>query len=166
MPVHIFISRPTIIGHDYEEAYSEFDKLLKSQGFLARRLGRTDYSKKAPIHAIIDIMEECYGAIILGYPQIEFLFETRRSAQTESTGHVFPTPWNQIEGALAFRNRAPVLVVAHKGVSGGVFDYGITGEMVLTLDLSSNDWFQKDNFTQPFKEWVKEVKKFHKAPGK
>lgn len=45
--------------------------------------------------------------------------EAKRSNLLQNDwGYVFPTPWNQIEGALAYRTGTPVLVIAHPGVEG------------------------------------------------
>ena len=155
---YIFVSRPTRVGDVFERAYGSFHDFLHREGFVARRLGQTDYSRKAPLQAVIDIIDQCCGAIVLGYPQMEFRHEVRRSTEVQdTTGYVFPTPWNQIEGALAYRARAPVLVVAHAGVSGGVFDHGVTGEGVLHVDLSQTDWFQQPVFSQPYAEWRDDV---------
>lgn len=157
--MNVFISRPTVIGKTFETQYSRFDDFLVSNGFALRRLGGGDYSKKPPLRAVIDLIGECCGAIVLGYPQLEFHNETRRSAAIQdSIRHVFPTPWNQIEGALAYSTNAPVLVVAHKGIKGGVFDHGITGEGVLHIDLDTKDWFKQPAFSQPYAEWLAEVK--------
>jgi hypothetical protein len=62
-----------------------------------------------------------------------------------------------LEGALAYRARSPVLVLAHAGVSGGVFDHGVTGEGMIHVDLESVDWFQLPTFTQPYQEWKLDV---------
>ncbi len=59
--------------------------------------------------------------------------------------------------ALAYACESPVLVIAHPGIDGGVFDHGITGEGVLHIDLAEPDWFRKAQFTQPFREWAAEV---------
>jgi hypothetical protein len=158
--MHVFLSRPTVIGNEFEAACGAFHDFMAGQGFVLRRLGRSDYSRKAPLQAVIDIIDNCCGAIVLGYPQLEFHQEVRRGSQVQnSVGYVFPTPWNQIEGALAYRCRAPLLVVAHSGITGGVFDHGVTGEGVLHLDLSQPDWFQQAQFSQPFAEWVTDVRK-------
>jgi len=138
--MNIFISRPTRIGKSFETQYSGFHQFLESEGLALRRLGGGDYSKKPPLRAVIDLVTECCGAIVLGYPQLEFRNETRRSAEIQdSTRYVFPTPWNHIEGALAYSTNAPVLVIAHNDIRGGVFDHGITGEGVLHLDLEVTD---------------------------
>jgi hypothetical protein len=156
--MNVFVSRPTVIGPNCEAAYGAFHNLLVSQGFVVRRLGGGDYSKKPPLRAVIDLIKECCGALILGYPQLEFQHRALRSTKLQNNFQcVYPTPWNQIEGALAYACESPVLVIAHPGIDGGVFDHGITGEGVLHIDLGEPDWFRKAQFTQPFREWVAEV---------
>jgi hypothetical protein len=59
---------------------------------------------------------------------------------------------------LAYAAGAPILVVAHPGVNGGVFDHGITGEGVLHLDLADSRWCKEPQFAQPYEEWVAEVR--------
>jgi hypothetical protein len=157
--MNIFVSRPTDIGSEFEGPYTALHNHLVSQGFVLRRLGGGDYSKKTPLRAVIDLIGECCGALVLGYPQVEFQHHARRNKQVQNDFHsVFPTPWNQIEGALAYAHQSPILVIAHPGIGGGVFDHGITGEGVLHIDLRESDWFQKAQFAQPFKEWVAEIK--------
>ena len=158
--MNIFLSRPTKVGAPFESAYQQFDGFLTGQGFALKRLGGGNFSKKAPLRAVIDLIDGCTGAIILGYPQIEFSHEARRSAEVQNkVTYAMPTPWNQIEGALAYAGGKPILVVAHPGIAGGVFDHGITGEGVLHLDLGEAGWFQKPEFQQPFAEWLEEVKR-------
>jgi hypothetical protein len=157
--MNIFVSRPTVIGHEFEVPYSGFDAFLISEGFTLRRLGKTDYSKKPPLKAVIDLVNECCGAIVLGYPQMEFTHESRRSAEVQTRlDYVFPTPWNQIEGALAYSMRTPIMVIGHPGIGGGVFDHGITGEAVIHLDLKDPEWFRRPEFAQPYREWLAEVR--------
>ena len=84
-------------------------------------------------------MKGCRAAIVLGYPQYEVTAAlSKAEAPLQELSAVFPTPWNQIEATLAFKQCIPVLVVANVGVSGGVFDYGVTGEYVHTADLRIN----------------------------
>ena len=155
---NIFLSRPTTIDAAFESAYVAFDLFLTSQSIRPRRLGESDYSRQAPLKAVFQIIDECCGAIILGYPQFSMRHEVRRSNKTQNDwGLVFPTPWNQIEGALAYRAETPVLVIAHHGVEGGVFDHGVTGEGVMHLDLGMPNWFSQPQFEQPFADWLADV---------
>ncbi|NOT40985.1 MAG: hypothetical protein HOP13_10875 [Alphaproteobacteria bacterium] len=85
--------------------------------------------------------------------------KVKSSAEVQNkVSTVIPTPWNQIEGAIAYASEKPILVVAHSGISGGAFDHGITGEGVIHLDLSESGWFEKPELQQPFAEWFGEVK--------
>jgi hypothetical protein len=158
---NIFISRPTTINDDFESSYNLFHKFLTDNGHNLKRLGGGTYSKVAPLKAVINLIHECCGTIILGYPQYEFVHKAARSKKIQNEFRlVFPTPWNQIEGALAFAFETPVLVIAHDGIEGGVFDHGITGEAVIHLDISKPNWHTTEQFIQPFDEWSKDVMNF------
>ncbi len=41
-----------------------------------------------------------------------------------------PTPWNHLEAGILFSLRLPVLVFREKGISGGVFDDGVSDVFV------------------------------------
>src|SRR5690606_6220135 len=104
--------------------YQSFHReIQESYDLRFRRLGDTDYSPEAPLQAIIELMGECKGAVVLGYPQIEIFHHIRNNVDvTQNPTLLFPTPWNQIEGSLAYGAKLPVMVIAHPGVGGGVFD--------------------------------------------
>lgn len=158
--MNIFISRPSTIGDAFEAPYAAFQQHLASKGIVMKRLGGENYSRKAPLRAVVDLIGDCRGAIILGYPQVEFSSQAKRSAKVQdSYSYAFPTPWNQIEGAIAYASNKPILVVAHTGITGGVFDHGITGEGVLHIDLSDKAWFATPQFTQPYDEWFADMKR-------
>lgn len=155
----IFISRPTLISTKYEPSYSAFEIFLKKKGIKLRRLGSSDYSRKAPLVAVMEIIEDCNGAIILGYPQYEVHNASKKADSILSESYLlFPTPWNQIEAVLAYKKNIPVLVVAQNGIDGGIFDYGITGEFVLKTDLSKPNWYKEDVFCGIFNEWYEDIK--------
>lgn len=155
---NIFISRPTTISEKYESPYSEFETFLRDKGIKSRRLGGSDYSRKAPLIAVMDIIEDCKGAIIIGYPQFEFHNASKRADTVLSeSSMLFPTPWNQIEAVLAYKKRIPVLVIAQNEINGGIFDNGITGEFVLKTDLSNNDWYKEKAFCGIFNDWYKDI---------
>jgi len=157
--MNIFVSRPTLIAPEFEDVYKEFHAFLVSEHFEPRRLGGGTYSKKAFLRAVDDTMKLCSGAIVLGYPTEEMLYQVFRKGEVQKTGHLWPTPWNHIEGALAYSMGLPLLVVAHEGIQGGVFDDGATGESVIRLDLAAKDWFKDERFTQPYAEWLEDLGK-------
>ncbi len=155
----IFISRPTKIPPKFETEYAAFERYLRSKGFRPNRLGGDQFTMDCPLKGVMGLMERCRGAIILGYPQYEFSASLSKAAVPQhQLSFVIPTPWNQIEGVLAFTKGIPVLVVAHEGVLGGIFDHGVTGEYVHTACLSRKDWFKGKDFIGLFEEWVRRIR--------
>ena len=89
-----------------------FERFLHRHGFHPVRLGGDNYSTKAPLQAVIDLMRGCDAAIILRVPQTDDLpIGLLRRFPSQ-----LATPWNQIEGALAYALQKPTLVVAHTPV--------------------------------------------------
>lgn len=159
MAARIFLSRPTEIARRFEAQCASFQAYLSRKGYSVCRLGSDQYTMDAPLKGVMDLMKTCRAAIVLGYPQYEVTAALSKAASPQQRlSAVFPTPWNQIEATLAFKQRIPVLVVAHEGVSGGVFDYGVTGEYVHTTNLGVKDWHKKKDFQGVFQEWQKRIK--------
>lgn len=160
MTTQVFLSRPTVIADRFESQYTAFRAYLSRKGYCVCRLGADKYTMDAPLRGVIRLMKECSAAIVLGYPQFEVKTTlSKAEAPQQELSAVFPTPWNQIEATLAFKQRIPVIVVSHMGVSGGVFDYGVTGECVHTADLSVKNWYKKKDFQGIFQEWEKRIKR-------
>lgn len=123
------------------------------------RLGAGNYTLEAPLMGVMALMKQCQGAVILGYPQYEFDASiSKGGAQQKQVSIHIPTPWNHIEATLAFRQHIPVLVVAHQGVLGGVFNHGVTGQYVLVTDLAEPGWHKKREFQGVFREWKAKLK--------
>lgn len=159
MATRIFLSRPTQIARKFETQCASFCAYLSRKGYSVCRLGSDQYTIDAPLKGVMDLMKTCRAAIVLGYPQyVVTAAISKASLPQQNLSAVFPTPWNQIEATLAFKQRIPVLVVAHEGVSGGVFDYGVTGEYVHTANLGTKDWYKRKDFQGVFQEWQKRIK--------
>ena len=155
----VFVSRPTVIGTGFEAAYSGFERYMRRRGLACNRLGAGNYTLDAPLKGVISLMKQCVGAIVLGYPQYEFYASIAKGGVPEESVSVsIPTPWNQIEATLAFRQRIPVLLVPHGGVSGGVFDRGVTGGFVLQCDLIHAGWYRTEAFLGVFQRWLDKLK--------
>jgi hypothetical protein len=159
MAKRIFISRPTKLDKCFESAYLAFEKALIRKNITPIRLGASNYSLEAPLKAVIKLMKGCSGAIILGYPKYEFNYKyTIVGSSYEEISTILATPWNQIEATLAFRENLPVLVISHNGISGGIFDIGVTGQHVLSIDLSLQNWHQQITFKGLFNAWEQDLK--------
>jgi len=156
----IFVSRPTKIASEFQEGYKSFHQYLITQNLNPVRLGAGQYTLDAPLMGVIKLIQRCKGAIILGYPRYDF--SAAISGYGVNNSQILmnlPTPWNHIEAALSFREPLPVLVIAHEGITGGVFDFGVTGQFVLTVNLSLIDWCKSEEFGGLFKVWKEQLNK-------
>jgi len=159
MLINVFISRPTKIVQRFEVQYLTFERCLIQKKYRPLRLGQDCYTMDAPLKGVMKLMKTCRGAIILGYPQYRVTSAILKATDVEQEIHItIPTPWNQIEAVLAFKQRIPVLVVAHESVAGGIFDKGVTGEYVHTTDLGAKQWYKTRDFLGIFREWEKRIK--------
>jgi hypothetical protein len=150
--MQIFVSRPTWIAPQFEEGLNIFLMSLENLGLKPRTLGVSDYPSKAPLDEVIEIMRQCEGAIILGYPQLLINEGFIKTDQIENE-IALATEWNHIETALAYSQGLPILVAHHKNVSRGIFDRGVMNAFVHSLDLSVACWSLDKAFNGALKKW-------------
>jgi len=143
----------------FETPYAAFESYLLRVGCNTHRLGADQFTMDSPLTGVMNLIKTCQAAIILGYPQYKVTAVLSKAGKhQQQISVVFPTPWNHIEATLAFNQRVPVLVIAHEGVSGGIFDCGVTGEYVHTTKLNRKDWHKEKGFQGIFQEWKKRIK--------
>lgn len=150
--MNIFVSRPTWVAPEFEEGLRIFLNSLSKSGIVPRTLGSSDYPSKAPLDEVIEIMSQCKGAIILGYPQINIHSGLVKS-NSISSEVVLPTEWNHIEAALAYSKGLPLLVIHHITVSRGVFDRGVMNAFIHSLDLTKSTWSIEPAMDGAFSRW-------------
>lgn len=163
--ISIFLSRPNSVDADQQKTVDEINKLLTSRGLVMRTIGTTDFPNVAPMMAVEQVMRECSGAIILGFPQIHLLtgiLKPGTSQQINIKNKKIPTQWNHIEGSMAFMLKLPMLIIKDEKIDGGIFDVGTTGHFLHTFDLSKQNWLCEQKFLQPFNDWHSEVIHFSK----
>jgi hypothetical protein len=149
---NIFLSRPTWIGPEFSQGLKAFTSILTSHEITPRTLGVSDYPTNTPLDEVISIMDQCVGAIILGYPQIE-VKEGFLKGDTIDSSVVLATEWNHIEASLAYAKRLPLLVIHHKGVRRGIFDRGAIGKFLYEVDLSNSTWFSEEHIIGAIVAW-------------
>ena len=143
--MQIFLSRPTWISSEFSTGLEVFLTNLKNLGVIPRTLGSTDYPSKAPLDEVIEIMSECSGAVILGYPQISIVKGSVKASELKEELQL-PTEWNHIEAALAYARGLPLLSVHHESVTRGVFDRGVMNAFVHSIDMTQATWSMEEGF--------------------
>ncbi len=158
--INIFCSRPTWVAEEFREGLSGFLAFLGTHDLKPRTIGSTDYPTESPLVEVIRLMDECEGAVILGYPQIYVIKGNIKGS--EKNDFPIPTEWNHIEATLAFSKNLPLLVIHHKGISRGIFDHGAISKFIYEKDLSENNWFLSDNISGALRKWKASITQRHK----
>lgn len=96
-------------------------------------------------------------------PVMEGFEKPATEKQRKIENEFLPTPWNQIEASMAYMQDMPLMIIREQGVSGGVFDVGITDRYVHQAELST-EWLNSEMFIQPFNEWFSDV--LNKPPAR
>ena len=157
--MNIFLSRPNWIEARYEPGLTAFLARLTDAGLTPRTLGKSDYPLAAPLDEVLDIMAECRGAIILGYPQVQVTSGTIKGSPL--TGPLsLGTEWNHIEAALAYARHMPLLIVHDVGVARGVFERGVLNGFIYPADLSQPLWSHAVALSGALDTWKSRLAKY------
>ncbi|XOQ45170.1 MAG: Nucleoside 2-deoxyribosyltransferase [Clostridium sp.] len=154
---NIFLSRPNWLDKRYEKGLDGFIRLLQTHNLTPRTIGTTDFPNQSPMDEVIDLMKQCTGAIVLGYPQIIVRLGQIKEKPVSSPMSL-ATEWNHIEAALAYSLHLPLLVIHDETVSRGIFDRGTLNSFIYSLDMSDPMWPTKPEITGAFKSWVNRLK--------
>jgi hypothetical protein len=123
----------------------------------SRTLGAgKDRPTKSPLDEVIALMDECQGAIILGYPQITATFGQCKDKDL-SEPLVLATEWNHIETGLAYAKGLPLLTIHHRGVTRGVFDRGAINSFIHEVDMADSGWPLGEQISGALEKWTSNV---------
>jgi hypothetical protein len=137
--IDVFVSRPRWVAPEFQAGLTGFLRMLVTLNLVPRTLGKSDYGRRAPLDDVIEVLDQCRGAVILGYPQIKILSGELKGAVLNNEV-LLATEWNHIEAGLARARGLPLLVIHHTGVERGIFDRGATSSFLYEKDLSLADW--------------------------
>ena len=143
MRIPVFVSSPTALSAQQNVARRLVLRELDHSGLDPRALGRSDYPTELPLREVLTIARHCAGGIILGFSQ--FRADTgvwKEETPGEKAADLpvrFPTPWNQLEAGILFSLGLPLLVFREQGISGGVFDNGVTDVFVHPMPTGRED---------------------------
>ena len=65
-----------------------------------------------------------------------------------------PTPWNQIEPAIAFSLKIPSLIIREQGIEGGIFDLGKFGSFYSSDKYWRGIWMDTFNHKNFFNRLI------------
>lgn len=165
MKIPVFVSAPTTLTDSQEASRKHILRELDRNGLEWRALGRSDYPTELPLREVLTIARHCAGGIILGFQQ----FRTDTGTVKPGTPNekniispvIFPSPWNQLEAGILFSLGLPLMVFKEEGISGGVFDNGVTDVFIHNMPPPSLAGAEKKSFSEVFLKWQADVRKFY-----
>jgi hypothetical protein len=138
---------------------------LDEYGLEARSLGQSDYPTRLPLREVVTIAKHCAGGLILGFEQ-QFAPEIEiRRGLTSPRGVLkalnvsYPTPWNNLEGGILFSLDLPLLVFREEGVSGGIFDNGVSDVFIHPMPSLASSGSFEPAVRDVFLKWQADVRR-------
>ena len=71
---------------------------------------------------------------------------------------IFPTPWNQLEAGILFNQKLPIMIFREEGITGGIFDEGITDVYIHKMPHKEMSKEALDDLDTVFQNWASEVR--------
>jgi hypothetical protein len=132
MERNIFVSVGRTSTPAQEQFVSAIEDRLRAEGLTPRTVGRNTWTSGAPLKKVVELMEECAGVVIIALERTYFPTGTERRGHPDAVALSdvrLPTPFNQVEAAMAYCHGHPLLVILEEGVRGeGLLERG-------------NDWY-------------------------
>jgi hypothetical protein len=158
--IEIFLSRPSRLEPRFHKPLAGLERFLNGHRLTPRTLGTNQYTLQSPMDAVLELMDHCKGAIVLGYPQLKVSSgQINGKAVPLKPRLMHATPWNHMEAVMAYAKDLPLLIIGHEGVTGGVFDKGVLGQYIFTANLAKDGWFRDKRIAGAFPQWLELVRR-------
>ncbi len=165
MTIDVFISVGRTATPEQEAFVSAVEAYLQENGLNPRALGRSDFSSLQPLKFIEQVMNECSGTVVLAFERIHVVEGVELDGSEDEKPLVnakVPTVWNQIEAAMAYVLKQPLLVIVEKGLRNeGLLEFGYDWYV---------QWVKIDpaivegrEFMGVFEDWKKRVITYHQS---
>ena len=160
MLIPVFVSMPNRLSDKQSAARQLVFGELGHHGIEARTLGLTDYPTSFPLREVLTLAKHCSGGLILRFSQFEATAGTWKKDSPfaakvgENNPVQFPTPWNQLEARILFALAIPLLVFRETGISGGVFDNGVTDLFIHPMPKPDPEYNEMKALRAVFQKWA------------
>ena len=156
--IDVFLSRPTYIPKKQKKGINDFCTLLKTMDLNPRTLGTTEKPVSAPLNEVLNILNECSGMIVLGISQICVKAGTLKEKKIKGLLKL-ATEWNQIEAALAYSKKKPLLIIHDEGISRGIFDRGALAGYIYDVNFNNENWYANEDIMGALQSWKRQLTK-------
>lgn len=166
MAIGVFVSAGTPANDSQRTFRDTIMKAVEITGLSPRFMTERDFDYKNPLRAVRRLMEDCSGAVVIAYRRYRFTSgEELRKDGVHSIQEVsFPTPWNQIEAAMAYERGIPLLIIAETGLCQHAF-LETTGEVRPFWADPDKPISDSEGFLGYLQSWKRDVEEFAAKRG-
>lgn len=160
MPINVFLSVEPPNSEVQKRFVGSIENYLARQGLRARTLERHASDENPPLKLADDLMESCAGSLVIALEHVylDSAFQRRGLNNSHAISGALAAPWSQIEAALSYARRLPLLVIKEDCVRGeGMLD-GRQGWYVLSTKLDAR-FLDSPEFAAAFARWRSEVRR-------
>lgn len=156
--MNIFLSVGTTYNREQKAFVAAFESFLVENG--CKKLIVDDSRADQPIFAARELMETADAVVVLAFTRyiVHHAIEKPGSPDEKmQKDRRYPTIWNQLEAAMAFGLKLPLLVIIEEGLQQEAMlkDRLEFRTIITRLDPSL---FSSDTFREKFKHWINRVK--------
>ena len=164
MKIPVFVSCPTALNREQNASRRIITRELDELMFEPRALGRSDYPTDLPLREVYVVATHCSGGVILGFEQFfctSVIQKRGTKEQKKIKSMPIPTPWNHLEAGILYSLGLPLLVFKEDGISGGVFDPGVTDVFVHKMPKSNISRQNRESLSEVFLKWQAKVREHY-----
>lgn len=158
----VFLSRPTALTASQQGFCDSLDRTFKAHGLESHTVGAQDFTSRSPLGKVLEVMNSCDGACILGLVQMKaasVVLKPGTKQRRTLTDVVFTSPWNQLEAGMALIRGLPLFVICEAKVSGGIFDDGVADAYIHRLPTRDREgWLESRAFLGSLEAWIETMR--------
>ncbi|MDE1466370.1 hypothetical protein [Aurantiacibacter sp. D1-12] len=158
----IYLSVGSGLSAEQEAFVQALESRVQAAGMTTHTVGRNEFSSDTPLKAVIALMDECDGAIVLALERLRFEsgIERPSSEKEQVLGPTsLATSWNQIEATLAYERKLPLLVLVDDCLRQDGMLEPNNDWYVENLQLDPGQLDSKE-FIGRFRHWLSKVEHF------
>jgi hypothetical protein len=125
---NVFVSVGGTSTEKQEAFVRAVEDRLRSEGIIPHTVGRNTFSSESPLKTVTELMEKCCGTVVIALERTYFPSGVEKRGgpnETNISEVCYPTPWNQIEAAMAYTRGHPLMIIVGKGLKGeGLLEKG------------------------------------------
>ncbi len=153
--MRVFLSVGATFTPQQEAFVSAFEAFLGQNGCEELTVGRGKYFSNQPIVSARELMESADGVVVIAFTRqlaIKSLDKPQSDKETKITNSRYPTVWNQLEAAMAFGLKLPLLVIVEKGLMQEAMLKDRLEYRALITELEPS-FFSSEEFKGIFAHW-------------